>query len=158
MKRSLTIIYSVVSLNVFAACYKDNPVIADHMTTQPHNDTDTLSKRMKIIIGSSTFTATLSDNETATAFKTMLPLTLKMSELNGNEKYFRFSNNLPSKASNPGTIYTGDLMLWGANTLVLFYQTFSTTYSYTRIGRIDDLSGLAEAVGSDSVMVTFEME
>jgi len=68
---------------------------------------------MKIKIGSRSFNATLYDNPTATRLKAMLPLTLDMSELNGNEKYFHFSTNLPSDASNPGTIRTGDLMLWG---------------------------------------------
>jgi hypothetical protein len=66
----------------------------------------------------------------------MLPLTLDMSELNGNEKLFRFSKSLPTNASNPKTIHAGDLMLWQNNTLVLFYETFSTSYSYTRIGAL----------------------
>lgn len=33
----------------------------------------------------------------------MLPLTLDLTELNGNEKYFHFSTNRPTEASNPGT-------------------------------------------------------
>jgi hypothetical protein len=81
-----------------------------------------------------------------------------MSELNGNEKLFRLSTNLPKKASNPGTIHAGNLMLWGSNTLVLFYKAFPTSYSYTRIGRINNPAGLAQAVGSGSVKVTFEIE
>jgi hypothetical protein len=114
--------------------------------------------KMKISIGSRTFTATLEDNPAATQLKAMLPITLDMTELNGNEKYFHFSTKFPTDASNAGTIRTGDLMLWGGNSLVLFYKTFSTSYSYTRLGRIENPSDLASAVGAGNVKVTFELE
>lgn len=113
---------------------------------------------MKIKIGNQTFTATLYDNATAAGFQSMLPMTVNMAELNRNEKYVDLSRSLPANASNPGTIQTGDLMLYGSNTLVLFYKTFSTSYSYTRLGRIDDITGLAGAVGSGNITVTFELE
>jgi hypothetical protein len=112
---------------------------------------------MRIKIGTGTFTATLYDNATATAFKAQLPMTINMRELNGNEKYFDLAASLPTNASNPGTIQNGDLMLYGANTLVLFYKSFSTSYSYTRLGRINDTTGLAAALGSGNVAVTYEL-
>ena len=113
---------------------------------------------MKITIGAAVFKATLYDNATATAFKSLLPLTVNMVELNGNEKYADLSHNLPTNAANPGTIQSGDLMLYGSATLVLFYKTFSTPYSYTKIGRIDDVTGLVAALGSGKVTVSFEAE
>lgn len=89
--------------------------------------------KMKIKIGDSTFTATLYDNPAATAFKSLLPMTVIMLELNANEKYVDLFGNLPTNPSNPGTIQAGDLMLYGSSTLVLFYKTFPTSYNYTHL-------------------------
>ena len=105
---------------------------------------------INIIIGSKAFTATLADSETGEAFAALLPLTVTMNELNGNEKYHYLSSSLPTAAYQPGTIHAGDLMLYGNNCVVLFYETFNTSYSYTRLG------SLASALGSGNVSVRFE--
>jgi hypothetical protein len=78
---------------------------------QPRDEA--VSKKMKVTIGTQTFMATLDDNPAAAKLRAMLPLTLDMSELNGNEKFARLSAPLPVDATDPGTIQTGDLMLWG---------------------------------------------
>lgn len=122
------------------------------------NNTPMANGKIKITVNSQTFTATLLDNNSAKAFKEMLPLTITMTELNGNEKYYDLPNSLPTNSSNPGTIKNGDLMLYGTKTLVLFYKTFSTSYSYTKLGSIDDVIRLASALGSENVTVTFESE
>ncbi len=67
-----------------------------------------------------------------------LPLTLEMDELNGNEKYYYLNEDLPSSSGRVDMIRTGDLMLYGSNCLVSFFETFETRYAYTRIGHIDD--------------------
>lgn len=121
------------------------------------NDDNSVSNNLKITIGSVSFNATLESNETTKEFKKLLPLTVNMSELNGNEKLFYLQSSLPTAAINPRTIQTGDLMLYGSTCVVLFYESFSTSYSYTRLGRITDPSGLASAVGTGSVNVTFEI-
>ena len=114
--------------------------------------------KINVIVGDKTFTASLADNATAEAFRALLPLTLNMNELNGNEKYNYLSTSLPSAAANPGTIHAGDIMLYGSSCVVLFYETFNTSYSYTRIGAIDNPAGLAQALGTGNVTVKFELK
>ena len=150
MGQSLISLVSVLSIFFSCSSFQKNNMVTS-------NHTDTTSNQLIIKVGSSTFNATLLNNPAVTEFKQRLPLTINMSELNGNEKLYRFSTNLPANASNPGTIQTGDLMLYGSNTLVLFYQTFSTTYSYTRLGRINNPSALATALGSNNGTVTFKV-
>lgn len=123
---------------------------------QTNNSSTTDSTKMKITIGSAVFIATLDNNAITKDFKAMLPLTINMNELNGNEKFFDLLNDLPTNATKPATIQNGDLMLYGSKTLVLFYKTFSTSYSYTRIGRVENPLGLTAALGSGNATVTFE--
>ncbi len=85
-------------------------------------------------------------------------MTVDMIELNANEKYVDLRRELPTAAANPVTIEAGDLMLYGSSTFVLFYKTFATSYAYTKLGRIDDTAGLAAALGSGNVLVTYELE
>ena len=153
MKPVFTSLALLIFIQLFACCNKNNTI-----TSSPENVLNTDRMKMKITIGTTAFTATLYNNPTVTAFKTRLPMTINMSDLNANEKFFDLPNDLPTAASNPGTIQAGDLMLYGSNTLVLFYKSFSTSYNYTRLGRIDNPSGLAAALGSDNVTVKFELE
>ena len=101
------------------------------------------------------FEIELVDNDTARAFAGMLPLSGTLSELNGNEKYLMVSDSLPSNPSNLGTIEAGDVMLYQDDYIVVFYETHPSSYAYTRIGKIADVSGLSSAVGSGSVEATF---
>lgn len=110
---------------------------------------------LEITVGGRTFTAVLYDNETAGALLERLPLTLAMSELNGNEKYYYFSDGFPTDSAVPEGIHAGDLMLYGSDCLVLFYESFSTGYSYTPLGYIENPEGLSDALGSGNVEVSF---
>lgn len=111
--------------------------------------------RMWMKVGERRFAITLADTEAARAFAALLPLTLDMEELNGNEKKKELTDALLTDASRPGTIHNGDLLLWGSRTVVVFYQTFSSPYSYTRLGRADDPTGLAQVLGRGDVRVEF---
>lgn len=113
---------------------------------------------LQIKIGEQVFETTLYDNPSTQALVKLLPLELDMSEMNGNEKYFFLSDTLPTDSEDIGTIHEGDFMLYGDNCLVLFYKNFSTSYSYTPLGRVDNPEGFAEALGSGDVQVTFQVK
>jgi hypothetical protein len=128
--------------------------VSMHAATNTNNKARAMTS-IHVQIGEKVFTARLEDNETAKAFLAMLPLKLEMRDLHDNEKVIELPKKLPGEASDPGTIREGDLMIWSSRSLVLFYKTFPTTYSYFRLGRIEDTTGLAAAVGDGTVTVTF---
>ena len=158
MKRTVAALLFLLPILMGAACDQNTPSPSDSNENSIADNSETMSDTLAIKIGSRNFTGTLLDNPTATAFKTMLPLTMNMTELNGNEKYFDLAKSLPTNASNPRKINAGDLLLYGSKTLVLFYEAFSTSYSYTRIGKVDNPSGLAEAMGSGNAVVTIQLK
>ncbi|XXD93155.1 hypothetical protein J3P94_15160 [Pseudomonas sp. Z3-8] len=110
---------------------------------------------MWMIVGEQRFGITLADATAAQSLAALAPLTLEMNDLNRNEKYATLPRALPVKASRPGTIRNGDLMLYGKDTLVVFYKDFNSTYAYTRLGHVNDTSRLAQALGLGTVQVTF---
>lgn len=130
---------------------------ADSEGQEPNGNEGNAMPQLKIEAGGQTFTATLLDSPTTRALLGRLPMTISMSELNGNEKYYYLPESLPTNSRRPGNIHAGDLMLYGSDCLVLFYESFSSGYSYTRLGTVDDPNGLAAALGSGSVKVIFQI-
>ena len=113
---------------------------------------------MWMTVGERRFAITLADDAAARAFAARLPMTLDMGELNGNEKHVDLPEALPASASRPGTIRNGDLMLYGTHTLVVFYATFDSSYSYTRLGRVDDPADLPQVLGRRGARVVFSRD
>ena len=95
----------------FVSC----PLLAQRAETDKSQTGRSIS-HITIRIGDRAFAATLLDNATVAAFKKLLPLSLTMTELNGNEKFARLPVSLPTRESRPPSIQTGDLMLYGSNT------------------------------------------
>lgn len=121
-------------------------------TNNEVNKIDEVISSVKATIKGNEYTINLEDNETARSFADLLPQEFNMHELNGNEKYIYLDSSLPTNASNPKRINVGDVMLYGDDCLVIFYKSFDTSYSYTKIGHIDNLPDL----GSDSILIKIE--
>lgn len=107
---------------------------------------------IQLIINGKTYNAKIEENKTAQSFVNMLPVEYNMNELNGNEKYVYLENTLPTNQYSPKRIEAGDIMLYGNNCLVVFYKSFDTLYSYTKIGHIENLSDL----GNGNVNIKFK--
>lgn len=119
---------------------------------------ESMEARLKLTIGKQTFTADLEDNDAVTKFTDMLkqqPITLQMTDYSGFEKVGALDVSLPSDNSQI-TTSAGDIVLYNENQIVIFYG--SNTWSYTKLGHIDDLTGWEEALGSGDVTVTFSLE
>lgn len=160
--KPISIIIAVLFLTTsLLACSTDEtnlmPEIPETENPNDNNEVDNKEMKLELKMGDVSFIATLANNKTVEAFKTLLPITITMSDYNNNEKLYYLPNNLPTAPSNPRTIHNGDIMLFGSNCLVLFYKTFPTSYSYTKIGSIEDISGLQESLGGGNITVTLEL-
>ncbi len=117
--------------------------------------TATEDSTMWMTVGEQRFAIALDDNPSTRQLLTRLPLSLDMADLHSNEKYATVQPPLPTQPYRPGTIHNGDFLLYGDDTLVVFYKTFDSSYRYSRLGRIDRPQDLAEALGRGDVRVTF---
>lgn len=133
---------------------EDNKENNSSQAEEYESEENSVSK-MKVQVGNKTFTATLEDNAAAEAFLEMMkeaPVVIQMSDYSGFEKVGSLGTNLPSSNSQT-TTHEGDIVLYNSNQIVIFYG--SNTWSYTRLGKIDDLTGWKEALGNGDVTVTF---
>ena len=111
-----------------------------------------------ITIKNKKYEAILYDNSTTKELIKKFPITITMSDLNGNEKYYNFSKSFSTSSENVASINKGDIMLFGDNCLVIFYKSFSTRYRYTKLGYIKNLEDLENSFGKGDISITFEIE
>jgi len=97
---------------------------------------------IKIIINEKEYKLNLEKTDEAKDFINNVPSELVMMDLNNNEKYVYLDKVFMNNPINVNYIEKGDLMLYGDNCLVIFYKSFETTYSYTKIGHINNLDDL----------------
>ena len=113
--------------------------------------------KINLIVNNKTFTATLNNNETVRQLVSMFPMTLNMSDLHSNEKYNYLDTTLTTNSNISGRINAGDIKLYGNDCLVVFYESFSNSYSYTDLGRVDNVNAFVSELGSGSVNIKFEL-
>ena len=149
MKKIIYIILMSISLFIVVGC---NSKSTNNINNTEINSSKEVIKTVKMFIDDKEYTIDLEDNETANTFVSILPQEFEMNELNGNEKYVYLDNTLPTSSYSPKRINAGDVMLYGNNCLVVFYKSFDTSYSYTKIGHINNLPDL----GNENISIRIE--
>ena len=122
-----------------------------------NSETEEISMKMNVQIGDTSFTATLEDNAATSELIEIMreaPITISMSDYSGFEKVGPLGRSLTTD-NHQTTTSAGDIVLYSGNQIVIFYG--SNSWSYTRIGKIDDLTGWDDALGSGSITAVFSL-
>ena len=134
-----------------------NPPDSEIENFETEVETEDMSMRMNVQIGNTSFTATLEDNAATSELIEMMreaPITISMNDYSGFEKVGPLGRSLTTD-NHQTTTSAGDIVLYSGNQIVMFYG--SNSWSYTRIGKIDDLTGWEDALGNGSITVVFSL-
>lgn len=115
------------------------------------------SSGLTVSFNGRTYSASLADNSSAEAFAALLregPLTISAHDYGGFEKVGALGTSLP-RNDEQVTTAAGDIILYQGDQITLYYA--QNTWRFTRLGRLDDPSGLPEALGDGDVEITFTL-
>ena len=173
MKRIIIFLTALLLAFCTAACTAENPPKSEAESAEsgvavPHSENKAVNNykketdaamqtemKMNVQIGENTFTATLEDNAAVREFIEMMkkaPVSVEMSDYSGFEKVGALGKNLASDDRQTMTA-AGDIVLYNSNQIVMFYG--SNTWSYTRLGHIDDLAGWEDTLGDGDITAVF---
>ncbi len=116
---------------LMACCSKENEITAQ----------DTLDYKMNITIDGQTKSVTLVDNAATKALIEKLqqgPVTVTLNSSGGFEIWGALGFSLPTN-NQQITAQPGDVILYNGSNICIFYG--SNSWSYTRLGKIDGLTG-----------------
>ena len=141
--------------NSIQAASDDTQIQTDISDPETEEETEDISMKMNVQIGDTSFTATLENNAATSELIEMMreaPITISMSDYSGFEKVGPLGRNLTTD-NHQTTTSAGDIVLYTGNQIVMSYG--SNSWSYTRIGKIDDLTGWEDALGSGNITAVF---
>lgn len=107
--------------------------------------------------GNETFAVVLENNDAANALMELLQdgsVTISLNDYGGFEKVGALGTDLPADDAYT-TTQAGDIVLYQGNQIVIFYG--SNSWSYTRLGKINETEDLQAALGKGTVSVTFSL-
>ena len=147
--RLCLLLVTVWGMALLAGCSGEAPNAAPF---SPQKEQATM--KMNVQIGDQIFTATLADTKAAQEFAQMLPMTITLDDYGGFEKVGSLGRSLTTSNSQTTTT-VGDIVLYNGSNIVMFYG--SNSWSYTRLGKLDDVPGWADALGHGSVSAIFTL-
>lgn len=161
MKKFFILIIAFVLIIGFTACGNmaqpsgREPISTDRKGIEETEDITAM--KMNVTIGEQSFIAVLEDNAATRELVKMMeegPISIDMDDYSGFEKVGSLGKSLPPD-NQQMTTQVGDIVLYSGNQIVMFYG--SNSWDYTKIGRIEDLSGWEDALGTDSVTAVFSI-
>ena len=159
MKKIATLLIIFCVIFLYGCGNNDKTETSTQTQTDTYTtETDDIGEvKMNIKIGNTSFSATLEDNVATNELIKMMknsPITITMNDYGGFEKVGSLGKSLPTDNHNM-TTSAGDIVLYNGNQIVMFYG--QNSWSYTKIGKIDDLSGWQEALGKGEITVVFSI-
>lgn len=149
----VTLFALIVMCSMCLTACVDDELADDNSANSDKNDKEIMNSPVYLKIGDTTLTAELEDNAATRALMSKLPVTVDLRDYGGWEKVGDLGFSLPT-SNEQITAKPCDFVLYQGNQLVIFYG--SNSWSYTRLGRIQNLnaSQLREILGSGNVTVT----
>ena len=160
LKISIPILVVVVVSAIVTAILMNNkspnidPELSQETSIANNNEKENKMAKIYASLNNEKLEINLEKNSTTSALVKLLPLDITMNDLNKNEKYAYLDESLPTNTYSPKHIEAGDVMLFGDNCLVIFYKSFDTSYSYSKIGHINNLPSLDD--GNISISIDVE--
>ena len=169
MKKILYFTVLVLIITGITACASENRSTIEQPTTsitsentgeqevQNEQSQDEVTQ-MKIQVGEYIFYASLENNTSVDALVQMMketPIVINMRDYSGFEKVGALGTTLPDSNSQI-TTQAGDIVLYNHDQIVVFYG--SNSWSYTKLGHVNDLTDWEKALGSGTVEITFSID
>lgn len=94
--------------------------------------------KIKLTAGTREFTAAFYKNATTDALVQMMPMTLPMMDLYGNEMCYRFPNALPTDDAHIQGYEVGEIMYWPpGHSVVIRYAQNGERFEMQKLGKLD---------------------
>lgn len=157
------LLFLCIFLPIFAvtACESESLEQKNTEVNQNEDQGDNMeTDKITLTIGNNTFTVTLIDNSSVKMLKELLTksdISIDMRDYGNMEKVGLLGVTLPTNDEYI-TTSIGDIILYQGNQLVIYYA--SNTYSFTRLGKIDNVSSedLLSALGDGNITITLSID